>query len=95
MKCVACGSTSLVEGELVDMAGSRMSSFKLSDVPKWKSMLGIGLRGVRAYGCVDCRHLQFAVDFTDEDVLRYRQFEGEQLSVLERIGAGSEGAEPV
>jgi len=93
MKCVACGSISLVEGEVVDMAGGRMNYFKLSDVPKWKSMSGIGIRGVRAYGCVNCRHLQFAVDFTDEDVLRYRQFEGEQPGLLERIGAGGEPAE--
>ncbi|HEV2706774.1 MAG TPA: hypothetical protein VGV59_12675 [Pyrinomonadaceae bacterium] len=91
MKCVACGSTSLVEGELVDMRGGRMNSFKLSEVSKWKSMFGVGVRGVRAYGCVNCRHLQFAVEFTEEDVLRYKQFEGEQLGVLERIGAAAEG----
>ena len=93
MKCVACGSTSLVEGELVDMRGGRMSSFKLSEAPKWKSMFGVGIREVRAYGCVSCGHLQCAVDFSDEDVQRHRQFEGEQLSVLERINAGTEGAE--
>lgn len=57
------------------------------EVSNWKSMFGVGLRGVRAYGCVNCRHLQMAVDFTEEDVQRYRQFEGEQLSVLERINA--------
>lgn len=87
MKCVACGSTSIVEGELVDMKGGKMHTFKLREVSNWKSMFGVGLRGVRAYGCVDCRHLQMAVDFTEEDVQRYRQFEGEQLSVLERINA--------
>lgn len=90
MKCVACGSASLVEGEVVDMAGGKLNSFKLSEVPNWKSMFGVGVRGLRAHGCVNCRHLQFAVDFTEEDMLRYRQFEGEQLSVLERLGAGTE-----
>ena len=96
MKCVACGSSSLVEGELVDMRGGKMGYFKLSEVPKWKSMFGAGVRGVRAYGCVSCGHLQFAVDFSDEDVQRYRQFEGERLSVLERINAEAErpGGEP-
>lgn len=93
MKCAACGSISLVEGELVDMKGGKMSCFKLSEVPKWKSMFGVGLRGVRAYGCVSCQHLQFAVDFSEEDVRRYRQFEGEpQLSFVERVN--SEGDEP-
>lgn len=90
MKCVACGSTSLAEGELVDMSGGKISSFKLSEVPMWKSMFGVGLRGVRAYGCVGCGHLQLAVDFSDEDVQRYRQFTGEQLSVLEMINAETE-----
>ena len=97
MKCVACGSASLVEGELVDMKGGKMSTFKLSEVPKWKSMFGVGIRGVRAYGCVNCQHLQFAVDFSEEDVQRYRQFEGEpQLGILERINAELDGskAEP-
>ncbi len=91
MKCVACGGTSLVEGELVDMRGGKMSSFKLSEVPKWKSMFGVGIREVGAYGCVSCGHLQFTVNFSDEDARRYRQFAGEQPSVLERIEAEAEG----
>ena len=92
MKCAACGSASLVEGELVDMKGGKMGTFKLSGVSKWKSMFGVGIRGVRAYGCVNCQHLQFAVDFSEEDVRRYRQFEGEpQLSVLERVNAERDG----
>ena len=90
MKCVACGSASLIEGELVDMAGGRMSAFKLKDVSTWKSIFGIGIRKVSAYGCVNCYHLQLAVDFSNEDRERYRLFEGEQPSVLERINAESE-----
>jgi len=67
------------------MKGGLMGFFKLKDIPKWKSTFGIGIRKVRAYGCVNCRHLQFAVDFSEEDFQKYRQFEGEQPSVLERI----------
>lgn len=87
MKCVACGSASLVEGDVVDMRGGSMGYFRLSDVPKWKTIFYKGIREVRAYGCVNCRHLQLAVDFSEEDLQRYRQFEGEQPSVLERINA--------
>ena len=87
MKCVACGSPSLVEGDLVDMRGGSMTFFKLKEVPKWKSMFYKGIREVRAYGCVNCGHLQFAVDFSEEDLQNYRQFEGKQPSVLERINA--------
>lgn len=90
MKCLACGSTSLVEGELVDMRGGKMSAFKLGDVPRWKCTFGAGIRGVRAYGCVNCGRLEFAVAFREEDVQRYRNFEGEQLSVLERLGEGAD-----
>lgn len=94
MKCVACGSASLVEGELVDMRGGKMGTFKLGGVSKWKSLFGVGIRGVRAYGRVNCLHLQFAVDFSEDDVRRYRQFEGEpQLGVLERVNAETGGPE--
>jgi hypothetical protein len=93
MKCVACGSASLVEGALVNTAGVGMTHFKLSDVPKWKSIFYKGIREVRAYGCVNCGHLQFAVDFSQEDLQRYRQFEGDQPSVLERINAETDGSE--
>ena len=93
MKCVACGSSLLVEGELVNTAGGMMSHFKLMDVPRWKQIFYKGIRKVRAYGCVNCQHLQFAVDFSQEDLQRYRQFEGEQPSVLERINAETDGSE--
>jgi hypothetical protein len=70
-----------------------MSHFKLSDVSKWKSLFYKGIREVRAYGCVNCQHLQLAVDFSEEDLQRYRQFEGEQPSVLERINAETDASE--
>jgi hypothetical protein len=51
----------------------------------WKSMFGVGTREVRAYACIHCQHLQLAVDFSEDDMKRYQQFEGEQPSVLDRI----------
>jgi hypothetical protein len=51
-------------------------------------MFGVGTREVRTYGCINCQHLQLAVSFSEEDLQRYQQFEGEQPSVLERINPG-------
>ena len=87
MKCVACGSTALVEGALIDTSGGSASKFKAKDVSIWKGMFGMGVREVRAYGCIRCHHLQLAVDFSEEDMERYQQFEGEQPGVLERLNA--------
>jgi hypothetical protein len=87
MKCVACGSAALVEGWLIENAGGGTSIFKLKESPIWKSMFGVGTREVRAYGCIHCQHLQLAVSFSEEDLQRYQQFEGEQPGVLERINS--------
>ena len=87
MKCVACGSTALVEGTLIDNSGSGTSIFKPKKLSIWKSMFGVGTREVRAYGCMHCQHLQLAVSFSEEDLQRYQQFEGEQPGVLERINS--------
>ena len=87
MKCVACGSTALVEGTLTENSGGGTSIFKLKESSIWKSMFGVGTRAVRAYGCIHCQHLQLAVSFSDEDFQRYQQFEGEQPGVLERINS--------
>ena len=92
MKCSACGSESLVGGRIFDSNGSKVS-FKLDDVAGWKSMLGIGTRTIRAYGCLHCQNLQFGVDFTEKDLKQYQQFEGEQPSVLERINSESDPPE--
>ena len=86
MKCIACGSTALVEGTLTDSGGSSIF-FKPGDGPLLKRILGIGNRGVRAYGCVHCQHLQLAVEFEESDRERHQQFEGEQPGVLERINS--------
>ncbi|HMQ03571.1 MAG TPA: hypothetical protein PKD26_06620 [Pyrinomonadaceae bacterium] len=86
MKCLACGSESLVGGILFDSNGSKIY-FKLDETPVWKSLFGVGTRGILGYGCVHCGHLQFAVDFSDKDKQRYQQFEGEQPGVIERINS--------
>ena len=87
MNCTACGSDALIEGKVLDTSGGAQVVFKLDAVSNWKSMLGIGTRGVRAYGCLHCQHLQLAVDFTEKDLRLYQQFEGEQPDVLERINS--------
>ena len=81
MKCVACGSSALVEGTMIDNS----SGFKPKELSFWRTMFGVGTREVRAYGCIHCQHLQLAVSFSEEDLQRYQQFEGEQPGVLERI----------
>ena len=92
MKCVACGSVALVEGNLMDGSGGAVS-FKPSDTPFLKRALGIGNRVIRAYGCVHCQHLQLAVELEESDRERYQQFEGEQPGVLERINSEAEEGE--
>ena len=85
MNCLACGSSSLVSGTVLDMSSGGNTVFKIDEVPIWKSMFGVGTRKVRAYGCVHCQHLQLAVEFSEKDKRRYQQFEGEQPGILERI----------
>ena len=84
MKCAACGSTALVEGILKGDDGSS-PKFYPADASALRRIFAIGGRAVRAYGCVRCQNLQLAVEFSEEDLGRYQQFEGEQPSVLERI----------
>jgi hypothetical protein len=52
-----------------------------------------GGRRVRAYGCLHCNHLQFAVDFEPGDVERFQEFEGAQPSIVERLGGSVEPEE--
>jgi hypothetical protein len=86
MKCVACGGEGLVEGVLASGSGSDDVRFRLADTPRLKWLLGLGSKPVRAYGCVHCGHLQLAVEFDEEDLRRFLEFEGQQPSVLERLG---------
>ena len=85
MKCLACGSEAIVGGTIASGSDGGKTVFRLDEVPIWKSLFGAGTRSVRAYGCVHCQHLQLAVDFSEEDKLRYQQFEGEQPGILERL----------
>ena len=88
MNCLACGSSAMVSGSLVDNSNGGETGFAIDDVSIWKTMFGIGTRRkIRAYGCVHCQHLQLAVEFTEKDVQRYQQFEGEQPDVIERINS--------
>ena len=86
MKCTACGSSALVEGTVRDANPSPVS-FYPNDAPTLKIIFGVGVKKIRAYGCVHCHNLQFAVAFSESDLERYQQFEGEQPGVLERINS--------
>ncbi len=78
MKCVACGSANLIEGSTVDEMGSMSEAFKPREVSTLKAAFGWGIRKVNAHACARCGHLQFSVEFTDEDRQKYLKFEGEQ-----------------
>ena len=86
MKCTACGSSSLVVGTIMGSDGSTLG-FYPSDIPALKRIFGIGGKAIQAYGCVHCRNLQFTVEFSEHDLERYQEFEGEQPDVLERINS--------
>ena len=86
MKCIACGSAALLEGTIRDGQASTVKFFP-GDLPALKVAFGIGSREVRAYGCIHCQNLQLVVDFNENDLERYQQFEGEQPAVLERINS--------
>ena len=75
MHCTACGSSSLVEGKVVTEGGM---SFRPSGDSKLKRAFGIGRRPIHAYVCPRCSHLQFAVDFSEDDLRKYQRFETEQ-----------------
>ncbi len=84
MHCIACGNSSLVEGELAHSDGAT-TLFIPTDQSKLKRAFGIGGRPIRAYGCPRCGHLQFQVEFTADDLQKYLSFEGEeQRSAVEQ-----------
>jgi len=82
MNCIACKSTNVIEGDVIDQHGL---SFKPLEVSDWKATLGIGVQKISAFACVHCGNLQLNVDFSDEDRQRYIEFEGQQPDLLERI----------
>lgn len=85
MKCLACGSTNLIEGRIIDEAGSTSESFKPKDKSNFLSHFGIGVRKISNFACVHCGNLQFIVNFKDEDRQRYLNFDGQQPDLLKRI----------
>lgn len=94
MKCTACGSGALIEGVVRD-SNLSVIRFYPSDVSTLKTIFGFAVGGgaVRAYGCMHCQNLQLAVDFSESDLERYQQFEGEQPDVLERINSNQKKLE--
>jgi hypothetical protein len=87
MNCASCGSNALVEGSLIETSCAGTSMFQPKGVSMWKRVFGVGTRGVRAYGCIHCHHLQLAVNFTDEDLQRYQEFEGESADAMEPVNS--------
>jgi predicted nucleic-acid-binding Zn-ribbon protein len=85
MNCIACGSTNIIEGKILDDSGTGKFNFKPLEISTWKAVFGIGVREVLANACVHCGHLQLSVDFSDEDKQRHLKFEGEQPDLLKRI----------
>jgi len=85
MNCIACDSTNLIEGNILDESGGTKFTFKPLEVSMWKAVFGIGVREISAHACVHCGHLHLNVNFSDEDKHRYLNFEGEQPALLERI----------
>lgn len=85
MKCAACGSTNLIEGNILNESGDSTLTFKPQEISLWKAVFGIGIQEISAYACVHCGNLQLNVNFSDKDRRRYLEFEGQQPNLLERI----------
>lgn len=93
MKCIACKSTSLVEGKITH---SDLETVKFTPGGEsiFRRILGAASRSIRAYGCTHCGHLQLAIDLSEDDLSRYQSFEGEQpRSVVEQISDDKPGAQ--
>ncbi len=86
MKCVSCGSVNLVEGSIPVLPKEEMR-FTPGKRSLKDRFFGLG-RKVRAYGCLHCNYLQFAVDFEPGDSERFQAFDGVQPSVIERLEGG-------
>jgi hypothetical protein len=82
MKCVACGSSNVVEGVATDSNDAPVF-FQLTVNPKWKRMLGVGKRAMVTYACVHCGLVQLRVTFTSTDREQLAKFDGPQASVID------------
>lgn len=85
MDCIACGSTNLIEGKILDESGGAKLGFVPLDVSMWKAAFGIGVREISASACVHCGHLHLNVNFSEEDKRHHLKFEGQQPDLLKRI----------
>ena len=82
MKCLACGSSNLVEGVVTDSNGAPVF-FQITNSPTWKQMLGVGQRKMVTYACVHCALVQQRVTFTSKDREQLASFDGPQPSVVD------------
>ena len=89
MNCIACDSTNLIEGNIIDESGGAKLIFKPLEVSMWKAAFGIGVREISANACVHCGHLHLNLNFSLEDKHRFQKFEGEQPDLLKRIESKS------
>ena len=92
MKCVACGNTGLVEGVASGYSTEELK-FRPTGSSYFKAMFGIGMRPVHAHACPHCGHLHLSVEFSEEDLQRFLEFEGQQPGVIERINEGAGDAD--
>jgi hypothetical protein len=83
MTCLACGSSNLVEGVVMDSNGAPVH-FQLTESPKWKQILGVGQRKVVTYACVHCGLAQQRIAFSSGDREKLARFDGPQPSVVDR-----------
>ena len=81
MACMACGSSNLVEGKLVD-GHSYSPTFIFAEGSFWSQIIGTGNRTVIAFACIHCGNLQYQVRFTDKDRERFAKFDGPQPSAV-------------
>lgn len=70
----------------METSGGGSVAFLFKDTSLLKSIFGVGGRKVEAYACVHCSHVELMVDFTEKDRKRYREFDGPQPNVIDRIG---------
>lgn len=82
MKCVACGSHSLVQGTITH-AGMADLRFSPDDTSILAKIFDVGTRPIYAHACTHCFHVQFTVEFTDSDREKYRSFEGDTPTAVD------------
>ena len=86
MNCNSCGSSNVIEGKIINSSdGGDASLFVSNDKSLYKQIFGIGRNKILSFACVHCGNLQFIVEFSEKDKERYKEFEGQQPSLMERI----------